>query len=73
MTNFGTGIANDIRVMDGDVIVVGGATRETSYSDSQESACYRINGELKYLVDQNDVPDGLEDWDWSSAIGIVIE
>jgi len=73
LTNFGTGVAYDIRVADGNVVVVGTATRDTSYYDSQESACYWINGELHYLVEQNDVPDGLEDWDWSSAKGIFIE
>ena len=73
LTNFGTGVANDIRVADGDVVVVGEATRDTSYSGSQESACYWINGELHYLVEQNDVPAGLEDWDWSSAKGVFIE
>jgi hypothetical protein len=73
LTNFGTGVANDIRVADGDVIVVGEATRDTSYSDSFTAACYWINGELHYLVDQNDVPDGLEDWDWGSAKGVFIE
>ena len=73
LTNFGTGVAYDIRVADGNVIVVGAATRDTSYSDSQESACYWIDGELHYLVEQNDVPDGLEDWDWSSAKGVFIE
>jgi hypothetical protein len=73
LTNFGTGVANDIRVADGDVVVVGEATRDTSYSGSQESACYWINGELRYLVEQNDVPDGLEGWDWGSAKGVFIE
>jgi hypothetical protein len=73
MTNFGTGLAYDIGVADGNVVVVGVATRDTSYYDSQESACYWINGELHYLVEQNDVPDGLEDWHWSSAKGIYIE
>jgi hypothetical protein len=73
LTNFGTGVANDIRVADGDVIVVGEATRDTSYSDSFTAACYWINGELHYLVNQNDVPDGLEDWDWGSAKGVFIE
>ena len=73
LTNFGTGVANDIRVADGDVVVVGEATRDTSYSDSFTAACYWINGELHYLVDQNDVPDGLEDWDWGSAKGVFIE
>ena len=61
-----------IRVADGNVVVVGVATRDTSYYDSYESACYWLNGELNYLVDQYDVPEGLEDWYWSEARGIFI-
>jgi hypothetical protein len=38
-----------------------------------ESACYWLNGELNYLVNQYDVPEGLEDWEWSAAKGIFIE
>ena len=66
-------MAYDIRVADGDVVAVGAATRDSSYYDSYLSACYWINGDLHYLVEQNDVPDGLEDWDWSSAKGVFIE
>ena len=73
LTNFGTGVAYDIRVADGNVVAVGAATRDSSYYDSYLSACYWINGELHYLVEQNDVPDGLEDWDWGSAKGVFIE
>ena len=51
MTGFGTGQANDIRVADGNVIVVGIATRGPNYDDSGESACYWLNGELHYLDD----------------------
>ena len=65
-------MAYDIRVADGNVVVVGVATRDTSYYDSYESACYWLNGELNYLVDQYDVPEGLEDWYWSEARGIFI-
>ena len=72
LTNFGTGLAYDIRVSDGNVVVVGAATRDTSYY-SEKSACYWLNGELHYLVNQYDVPDGLEDWEWSSAKGVFIE
>ena len=72
LTNFGKGVAYDIRVADGNVVVVGVATRDTSYYDSYESACYWLNGELNYLVDQYDVPEGLEDWYWSEARGIFI-
>ena len=73
LTNFGTGQAYDIRVADGNVVVVGIATRDPSYDDSMESACYWLNGELNYLVNQYDVPEGLEGWDWSSAKGVFIE
>ena len=73
MTNFGTGLAYDIGVADGNVVVVGVATRDTSYFDSQESACYWLNGELHYLVNQYDVPEGTEGWEWSAARGIFIE
>ena len=72
LTNFGVGGAYDIRVADGNVVVVGVATRDTSYYDSYESACYWLNGELNYLVDQYEVPEGLEDWYWSEARGIFI-
>jgi len=51
MTGFGTGQANDIRVADGNVIVVGIATLGPNYDDSGESACYWLNGELHYLED----------------------
>ena len=46
-TSFGTGQANDIRVADGNVVVVGIATG----GPTGESACYWINGELHYLDD----------------------
>ena len=73
LTNFGTGQAYDIRVADGNVVVAGIATRDPSYDNSMESACYWLNGELNYLVNQYDVPEGLEDWEWSAAKGIFIE
>jgi hypothetical protein len=73
LTNFGTGQAYDIRVADGNVVVAGIATRDPSYDNSMESACYWLNGELNYLVNQYDVPEGLEDWEWSAARGIFIE
>ena len=72
MTNFGTGLAYDIGVADGNVVVVGVATRDTSYFDSQESACYWLNGELHYLVNQYDVPEGTEGWEWSAARGVTV-
>ena len=72
MTGFGTGEAYDIRVADGNVIVVGIATRGPDYDDSGASACYWLNGELHYLVDQYDVPEGLENGYESEARGIFI-
>ena len=72
MTGFGTGEAYDIRVADGNVIVVGIVTRSPNYDDSGESACYWLNGELHYLVDQYDVLEGLEKWYESEARGIFI-
>ena len=73
LTNFGSGVAYDIRVADGNVVVVGAATRDSSYYDSYLSACYWLNGERHYLVKQFQVPEGLEDWYSSEAMGIFIE
>jgi len=73
LTNFGTGVAYDIRVADGNVVAVGAATRDSSYYDSYLSACYWLNGERHYLVKQSQVPEGLEDWYWSKAMGVFIE
>ena len=73
LTNFGSGVAYDIRVAEGNVIVAGVATRDSSYYDSYLSACYWLNGELHYLVEQYHVPEGLEDWYKSEARGIFIE
>ncbi|SVE21637.1 uncharacterized protein METZ01_LOCUS474491, partial [marine metagenome] len=60
-TFFGTGQANDIRVADGNVVVVGMATG----GPTGESACYWLNGELNYL----DVVEGGS----SEAKGVFIE
>ena len=60
-TVFGTGQANDIRVADGNVVVVGMATG----GPTGESACYWLNGELNYL----DVVEGGS----SEATGVFIE
>ena len=65
ITEFGTGAAYDIRVADGNVIVVGIATRGPNYDDSGTSACYWLNGELHYLEDVSGV--------WSEAKGVFIE
>ena len=73
MTNFGTGLAYDIGVADGNVVVVGVATRDTSYYDSQESACYWLNSELNYLVNQDDVNETIDDWITSEARAVYIE
>ena len=73
LTDFGTGIGHDIKVVDGNVVVVGEATRDTSYYDSETSACYWLNGELFYLTNQNDVPTGQEDWYRGIARGVFIE
>jgi hypothetical protein len=59
--NFGTGQANDIRVADGNVVVVGMATG----GPTGESACYWLNGELNYL-------DVIGEY-FSEAKGIFIE
>ena len=65
MTEFGTGVAYDIRVADGNVIVVGIATRGPNYESSSEYACYWLNGELHYLEDISDV--------WTEAKGVFID
>ena len=74
-TSFGTGEAYDIRVADGNVVVVGISTRDPEYNNSFVTACYWLNGELHYLVSRYDVPEelGLEDWESSIARGIYIE
>jgi hypothetical protein len=74
-TDFGTGEARDIRVADGNIVVVGVATRDPDYNGSYTTACYWINGELHYLVSQYDVPEelGLNDWENSYARGVHIE
>ena len=73
ITSFGTGEAKDIKVVDGNVMVVGIATRDTSYENSRTSACYWINGELHYLIKQDDIPNEIEYWYESDATGIFIE
>jgi len=72
-TYFGKGAAYDIRVSEGDIIVAGIATRDSSYYDSYTSACYWLNGQLYYLVNENDVSQDLNDWHHSYARGISIE
>ena len=73
MTDFGTGAAHDIKVADGNIVIVGEATRDNDYNNSWTSACYWLNGDLFYLVNQNDVPTGQEDWYHSIARGVFIE
>ena len=72
LVNYGTGEAYDIRLADDNVVVVGVASRDTSFY-SEMSACYWLNGTLHYLVKPGDVPEGIEDWYWSEAKGIHIE
>ncbi len=69
----GKGAAYDIRVSDGDIIVAGIATRDSSYYDSYTSACYWLNGQLYYLVNDGDVPQDLPDRFHSRAKGIFVE
>ena len=73
ITNYGSGAANDIKIADGNIVVVGIATRDTSYYNNSESACYWLNGQLHYLVNQNDILDGIDEWMVSEAKGIFIE
>ena len=73
LTNYGTGEAHDIKVADGNIVVVGIATRDTSYFNNSKSACYWLNGELHYLVNQNDIPEGIDEWMVSEAKGVFIE
>ena len=70
--NYGTGEAYDIRLADDNIVVVGVASRDTSFY-SEMSACYWLNGTLHYLVKPGDVPEGIGDWYWSEAKGIHIE
>ena len=65
MTEFGTGVAYDIKVADGNIIVVGIATKGPNYNDNGESACYWLNGTLHYLEDISG--------ELSSAKGIFID
>ena len=73
ITDYGSGAAYDIKTADGNIVVVGIATRDTSYYNSPESACYWLNGELHYLVNQYDIADGIDDWILSEAKGVFIE
>ena len=72
-TSFGKGAAYDIRVSDGDIVVAGIATRDSSYYDSYTSACYWLNGQLYYLVNDGDVPQDLTDRFHSRAKGVFIQ
>ena len=72
-TDFGTGAAYDIKIADGNVIVVGEVPRDTLNSYSIESACVWVNGELNYLVQIDDVNQDIDDWMQSTAKGLYIE
>ncbi len=73
LTGFGTGEAFDIRVADGNIVVVGVATRDPDYDYGDVTACYWLNGELHYLVNQYDIPEGIDDWEHSYVRGVFIE
>ena len=73
LTGFGTGEAFDIRVADGNVVVGGVATRDPDYDYGYVTACYWLNGELHYLVNQYDIPEGIDDWEHSYVRGVFIE
>ena len=73
-TDFGLGAAYDIRVSDGNIITVGVATRDSSYNDGYTSACYWLNGNLYYLVNESGFNSELEtDWYRSNAKGVFID
>ena len=77
LNSWGTGTAYDIRVADGNVVVVGVATVESPDPSTPEGsfkgACYWINGELHYLVNNFEVPQSIEEWMHSYARGVHIE
>ena len=77
LNSWGTGTAYDIRVADGNVVVVGIATVEspdpTTPEGSFTAPCYWLNGELHFLVNQYDVPQEIERWMDGNAKGIFIE
>mgnify|MGYP003322878204 FL=1 len=72
LVNYGTGEAYDIRLADDNIVVVGVASRDTSFY-SEMSACYWLNGTLHYLLKPGDVPEGIQYWFLSEAKGIHIE
>ena len=77
LNSWGTGTAYDVRVADGNVVVVGIATVESpdpaTPEGSYTSPCYWLNGELHFLVDQYDVPNEIERWMDGEAKGVFIE
>ena len=77
LNSWGTGTAYDIRVADGNVVVVGIATVEspdpTTPEGSFTAPCYWLNGELHFLVNQYDVPQEIERWMDGNAKGVFIE
>ena len=72
-TEYGTGAAYDIKIADGNVVVVGEVPRDTLDNYSIESACVWINGELNHLVQIDDVNQNIDDWMQSTAKGLYIE
>jgi len=73
-TEYGIGAAYDIDAVDGYTVVTGVATRDSSYYESFTSACYWINENMYYLVNESSFNNELEiDWYRSNARGIFID
>ena len=74
ITEYGIGAAYDIDIVEGYTVLTGIATRDSSYYDSYTSACYWLDGNLYYLVNEGGVNNELEtDWYRSNARGIFID
>ena len=74
ITEYGIGAAYDIDIVEGYTVITGIATKDSSYNDSSTSACYWINENIYYLVDESLFNNGFEsDWYRSNARGIFID
>ena len=74
ITEYGIGAAYDIDIVEGYTVITGIATKDSSYNDSSTSACYWINENIYYLVDESSFNNGFEsDWYRSNARGIFID
>ena len=74
ITEYGIGAAYDIDIVEGYTVLTGIATRDSSYYDSYTSACYWLDGNLYYLVNEGGFNNELEtDWYRSNARGIFID